>query len=213
MRSIFIIIFVIAIVKVFYDKENTSEKPRVQISAADAAKAQAQLTAQREKDCEVAAVKYQELMEQKSFYDAHRWISTCARDFPDKYKSLENAALVPLLITDINNKSAGASFRLKQFTRLDATDKSLADKYRHLIPSLNALVKAEEQKRLQEIAKQKKSEGVRLGMTPADVEASSWGKPQRINTTTNKWGERQQWVYGSGSYLYFENGVLTTIQN
>jgi hypothetical protein len=50
-------------------------------------------------------------------------------------------------------------------------------------------------------------------MTPADVEASSWGKPQKINTTTNKWGESQQWVYGNGGYLYFENGVLTSIQN
>jgi hypothetical protein len=102
---------------------------------------------------------------------------------------------------------------LNQFTRLDALDKSLADKYRYLIPSLNALVKAEELKRIQAIAKQKKSEGVRLGMTPADVEASSWGKPQKINTTTNKWGESQQWVYGNGGYLYFENGVLTSIQN
>lgn len=213
MRSIFIIIFVIAIVKVFYDKENNSEKPRVQMSTADTANAEAQLIEQKEKDCEVAAGKYRELMEQKSFFPAFISISGCARDFPDKYKSLETAALIPSLIADINNKAESASFRLNQFTRLDGIDKPLADKYRHLIPSLNALVKVEEQKRLQAIAKKKKSEGVRLGMTPADVVASSWGKPQRINTTTNKWGERQQWVYKSGSYLYFENGVLTTIQN
>ncbi len=102
---------------------------------------------------------------------------------------------------------------MNQFTRLDAIDKMLADKHRHLIPTLNALIKVEEQKRIQALAKQKKSEGVRLGMTPADVEASSWGKPQRIKTTTNKWGERQQWVYGNGNYLYFEKGVLTSIQN
>lgn len=57
-----------------------------------------------------------------------------------------------------------------------------------------------------------KSEGARLGMTPEEVIASSWGKPKRINRTTTAAGERQQWVY-SGGYLYFTNGVLTAVQN
>lgn len=213
MRLILIIILVIGVVVAFSDKKNTSEKPIVQMSDQDKAKLWAEQMVLREKECESTLEKYNDLIEKKSFLAAHISIGTCARDFPDKYKSLETAALVPLLITDINNKTESASFRLNQFTRLDALDKSLADKYRYLIPSLNALIKAEEQKRIQAIAKQKKSEGVRLGMTPADVEASSWGKPQKINTTTNKWGESQQWVYGNGGYLYFENGVLTSIQN
>ena len=213
MRLILIIILVIGVVVAFSDKKNTNEKPIVQMSDQDKAKLWAEQMVLREKECESTLEKYNDLIEKKSFLAAHISIGTCARDFPDKYKSLETAALVPLLITDINNKTESASFRLNQFTRLDALDKSLADKYRYLIPSLNALIKAEEQKRIQAIAKQKKSEGVRLGMTPADVEASSWGKPQKINTTTNKWGESQQWVYGNGGYLYFENGVLTSIQN
>lgn len=40
----------------------------------------------------------------------------------------------------------------------------------------------------------------------------SWGKPDRINRTTTAWGVSEQWVYGY-NYLYFEKGVLTTIQN
>lgn len=61
--------------------------------------------------------------------------------------------------------------------------------------------------------KNKGKSGVSIGMTKADVLASSWGKPQRINKTTNAYGTHEQWVYGNGNYLYFENGLLTTIQN
>lgn len=38
------------------------------------------------------------------------------------------------------------------------------------------------------------------------------GKPERINKTTSIYGNSEQWVY-SGGYLYFENGLLTTVQN
>jgi hypothetical protein len=63
-----------------------------------------------------------------------------------------------------------------------------------------------------ELAAKKKKEGVRVGMTPEDVIASSWGKPERVNRTTNAYGVREQWVYGN-NYLYFKDGVLTTIQH
>ena len=60
--------------------------------------------------------------------------------------------------------------------------------------------------------KEARKKGVNVGMTREQVKASSWGKPQSVNTTTSAYGNREQWVYGR-SYLYFENGVLTTIQN
>lgn len=43
----------------------------------------------------------------------------------------------------------------------------------------------------------------------------SWGEPDDINKTIGSWGTHEQWVYGEiyCSYLYFENGILTTIQN
>jgi hypothetical protein len=64
-------------------------------------------------------------------------------------------------------------------------------------------------------AARKKREGVRLGMSPQDVLDSSWGKPDKINRTTRASGTREQWVYRSRieGYLYFENDVLTSIQN
>ena len=41
----------------------------------------------------------------------------------------------------------------------------------------------------------------------------SWGSPRDINTSSGSWGDYEQWVYGNGSYLYFENGKLTSIDN
>ncbi|MBQ4622463.1 MAG: hypothetical protein IJB28_07415 [Bacteroidaceae bacterium] len=43
----------------------------------------------------------------------------------------------------------------------------------------------------------------------------SWGHPDDINRTIGSWGVHEQWVYGEiyCSYLYFEDGVLTSIQN
>lgn len=61
------------------------------------------------------------------------------------------------------------------------------------------------------------SKGVRIGMTEEQVLVSSWGKPTYLNKTTNQYGTYEQWVYRYGDYnsdyLYFENGILTSIQN
>lgn len=81
-----------------------------------------------------------------------------------------------------------------------------------LLASLQLRQQKTEEAQRQAQASQKKREGVRLGMTDEEVLQSSWGKPQKINRTTTARGTREQWVYG-GSYLYFENGRLTAIQN
>lgn len=58
----------------------------------------------------------------------------------------------------------------------------------------------------------KKREGVTIGMTQQNVLDSSWGKPRDVNRTVSAYGVREQWVY-DGGYLYFKDGILTTIQN
>ena len=49
-----------------------------------------------------------------------------------------------------------------------------------------------------------------IGMTEQEVLNSSWGSPKRKNIDTYEWGTKEQWVYSRG-YIYFENGVVTTI--
>lgn len=50
-----------------------------------------------------------------------------------------------------------------------------------------------------------------IGMTD-DMARESWGEPRDINRTVYSFGVHEQWVYGNGSYLYFEDGKLVTIQ-
>lgn len=52
---------------------------------------------------------------------------------------------------------------------------------------------------------------VRVGMT-AEVMRESWGRPNSINSSTYSFGVREQWVYGSGRYVYLEDGVVSSYQ-
>ena len=51
---------------------------------------------------------------------------------------------------------------------------------------------------------------VSIGMTK-EMCILSWGKPNTINETITAGKKSEQWVY-KDNYLYFDNGVLTTIQ-
>ena len=53
---------------------------------------------------------------------------------------------------------------------------------------------------------------VELGMT-AEMCEVAWGKPYYTNRIIVTGLAAEQWVYGWGIYLYFENGILTAIQN
>ena len=41
----------------------------------------------------------------------------------------------------------------------------------------------------------------------------AWGEPLYINSTIVNGLVHEQWVYGWHTYLYFDNNVLTGIQN
>lgn len=80
--------------------------------------------------------------------------------------------------------------------------------------------KAREKKEAEERARReaeekarKKREGVHIGMTKQEVLDSSWGEPYDINKSIGSWGVHEQWCYEGYNYLYFENGILTSIQN
>lgn len=60
--------------------------------------------------------------------------------------------------------------------------------------------------------KERESKTVRIGMSDEEV-LKRWGEPEDINKTITEDYVKEQWVYDNGRYLYFEDGVLTTIQN
>ncbi|HEV7485742.1 MAG TPA: hypothetical protein VGQ65_08665 [Thermoanaerobaculia bacterium] len=55
-------------------------------------------------------------------------------------------------------------------------------------------------------------EKIFIGMSTAQLRMS-WGDPSAVNRTSTKGTSSEQWVYGTGNYVYVRNGVVTTIQN
>ena len=53
---------------------------------------------------------------------------------------------------------------------------------------------------------------VKAGMSEDEC-TLSWGSPKDVKTTNSGHRVDEQWVYGTSSYLYFTDGVLTTIEN
>lgn len=50
-----------------------------------------------------------------------------------------------------------------------------------------------------------------IGMTEEEVLNSTWGKPQKKNKHTYSWGTSEQWVYSRNRYIYFDDGIVTSI--
>lgn len=81
---------------------------------------------------------------------------------------------------------------------------------------LTAAVEAERKEKAANKARKKadcdRRGGVSVGMTRAQVYASCWGKPERINKTITGSHTREQLVYHGYNYLYLVDGVLSSIQ-
>lgn len=58
----------------------------------------------------------------------------------------------------------------------------------------------------------KRRGGVAVGMTAKQVLETCWGKPERVNETLTGTASHEQWVYKGFNYVYFRNGVVTSIQ-
>ena len=51
-----------------------------------------------------------------------------------------------------------------------------------------------------------------IGMTAEEVRNSTWGEPQKINTTITANHTTEQWCYSNYRYVYLEDGIVTSIQ-
>jgi len=117
-----------------------------------------------------------------------------------------------VLVFDPNNETAKT---LKTQYQADLDAKLVADKAKaDADAKAQELAKARAQAKADADAKAlAKTQGVRIGMSKQEVLDSNWGSPEDINKTTGSWGTHEQWCYGGRNYLYFENGILTSIQN
>ena len=132
------------------------------------------------------------------------------KTFLEKYKDFGNQTIV-----DMYNNATN------ELNRIEAEKKAKEEEERKAREKKEAEEKAKrEKKEAEEKAKReaeekarKKREGVTIGMTQQDVLDSMWGKPQSVNRTVTSGHVYEQWVYGYPNYLYFTDGILTSIQN
>lgn len=127
-----------------------------------------------------------------------------------------NAAHIQALTKASTNKSVSAEERLRSMAVMERLFPAAAKPLLRLKTALEREAFAEATKKRTAEAKataaKKRREGVRVGMSEQDVLDSSWGHPRKVNRTTRASGVSEQWVY-DGGYLYFDNGILTAIQN
>jgi hypothetical protein len=107
-------------------------------------------------------------------------------------------AIAQDLVDTMSDKSKDFYFRLEAKRKLTA-------EYAYLLPKF--------EKELKAFAAVQRKEGVWIGMSAEEARASSWGRPERVNRSIYSFGVHEQWVYGGRNYLYFKDGVLTSIQN
>jgi hypothetical protein len=160
---------------------------------------------------------YARLMAAGKPWEAAAAIRGCAHVLEDAaLKEMVASAEQKGLVAVINNAKAPAAERVSAIERLSREYPEKGEPFQKLLTQLQAKaeegLKAEQKKQAAAEAARRKREGVSIGMTKDEVRASSWGRPQNINTSVYRFGTHEQWVYGGGNYLYFENGVLTSIQ-
>lgn len=51
-----------------------------------------------------------------------------------------------------------------------------------------------------------------IGMTTAEISASSWGSPNEVISTMTADGKEEQWEYAPNKVIFIENGFVTAIQ-
>ncbi len=126
-----------------------------------------------------------------NFYDLH-----------DVFLEIENNQLRAYYY-DKYNKNEKIKYEDEKFS-FDKEDGNL------YINIVNKNIEYELTKKDYRITKRKKPN---IGMTKDEVLNSTWGKPEDINKTTTKYGTREQWCYSGYKYIYFEDGIVTSIQD
>lgn len=80
----------------------------------------------------------------------------------------------------------------------------------HVETNINEEINCDFEKKNYEIIKRKEPV---IGMTEDEVKKSTWGSTNDINRTTTSNGVTEQWCYTGYRYIYFRNGIVTSIQD
>jgi hypothetical protein len=117
--------------------------------------------------------------------------------------------LVPISATDVHplpKKEPDSRAELTEWL----TEHGVSDS--ELVPDGQSHAREVLEKLKQEVTKHIQEHTVSIGMTAEECR-SALGYPVQKNKTTTASGTSEQWVYSGNRFLYFEAGILTTVQH
>jgi len=157
--------------------------------------------------------------DKKNYAMALSKISECVK--------LENEQVIAQAQISVSKQDYNVALEnLEKAINMDKGNKELLELQKKCIEKKNEIIVKDEELASEELTEylynsngmlspnqtEAKIKGVKVGMTQQECLNSSWGEPEKVNKTTTAYGTKEQWVY-DGNYLYFEDGILTTIQN
>ena len=165
-------------------------------------------------DCTVNSAskvnEYRALMAKHEYWSATLAIRKCSEILNDKQlKTLVADGEIKSHVQDIESPKTKLNDRLRAIESFQRDYPERGSKYNALLKKLNANF---EQRKAENEMANRFTKKLLIGSTQHDIVKNGWGYPSGINKTTTANGVREQWVYGERRYLYFENGVLTAIQ-
>ncbi len=116
----------------------------------------------------------------------------------------DNIVAVETMTTDsafVAFRTDGTIHLFDYNSKIASNDKIIVHK-KHISPGDNKT-----QQPIQETEKEPS-----IGMTKDEVLKSTWGEPEKKNITETLYGIKEQWVYSNNRYIYFTNGIVTSIQ-
>lgn len=157
--------------------------------------------------------KYAEHTKRGDHWKAARSISRCADTSKDEYLIAKvKESEIKVWTADFKNNKKTAAERSDAYEKLKELDASEALKLEQEFKIVAKRASYDAEVSHMVIKQNLKHTGATIGMSQTEVIQGNWGYPSHINKTTTAMGTREQWSYDEGKYLYFDNGVLTAIQ-
>lgn len=187
------------------------------VFATDPVKAAAEEKRAKIEECKInidtKVAEYSSLMSLGAYWPASLKIRQCSElmDEP-RLKMLVSEAEIKSYIHDIDDKKTDEFVRKHLVSVLIRDYPEQGKKYEKLQQEYVVEANQRHQEAVTRASSIRRSGPPQLGITSTDVRVNGWGAPSQINTTTNSYGTHEQWVYPNGSYLYFDNDKLTSIQ-
>ena len=180
---------------------------------ADEAKESEAKTAECRANIDAKVADYHKLMANKQYWPAVLRIRFCAQRLDDPtLTALVAEGEILSYKQNIDNPELSDFDRLRAGESFERDYPDQAKNHQRSISSLRSRVEANQADNGRTSAWLRRNSTPPIGISKREAIDQYWGYPSDISKTTTSYGTREQWIYGDRRYLYFDNEVLTAVQ-